>query len=57
MYSYYSDSDCDWDWEDEGFIVDYDGYVKVWVDGSCFRNGQPGAQAGYGVFYNYGHRM
>lgn len=48
--------DCD-DWEDEDFIVDDDGYVNVWIDGSCLRNGQPGARAGYGIFYNYDHFM
>ncbi|XP_055323977.1 ribonuclease H1-like [Sitodiplosis mosellana] len=47
----------DWYWEDEGFIVDNDGYVNVWVDGSCLRNGQPGARAGYGVVYDYDHYM
>ena len=49
--------DSDYEWEDEDFLVDGDGYVNVWVDGSCLRNGQPGARAGYGVFYNYDHFM
>lgn len=40
-----------------GFLKDNDGYINVWIDGSCLRNGQPGAQAGYGVFFNYNHRM
>lgn len=40
-----------------GFLKDNDGYINVWIDGSCLRNGQPGAQAGYGVFYNFNHRM
>lgn len=45
-------------WEgDDYFLYDDDGYVNVWVDGSCRGNGQPGARAGYGVFYNYDHRM
>ena len=41
----------------DGFIIDDDGYVNVWVDGSCLRNGSLDAQAGYGVFFNYGHSM
>lgn len=41
----------------DGFIIDDDGYVNVWVDGSCLRNGSPNAQAGYGVFFNFGHYM
>lgn len=47
----------DWDWEYDDFIVDNDGYVNVWVDGSCLGNGQRGARAGYGIFYNYDHFM
>lgn len=47
----------DWYWECEGFIVDDDGYVNVWVDGSCLGNGQPGARAGYGIVYDYDHFM
>lgn len=49
--------DSDYEWEDEDFIVDDDGYVNVWVDGSCLRNGQPGARAGYGIVYNFDHFM
>lgn len=40
-----------------GFLRDADNFVNVWVDGSCLRNGRSDAQAGYGVFYNYNHRM
>lgn len=40
-----------------GFLYDTDGYVNVWVDGSCLGNGQPGARAGYGVFYNWQHHL
>lgn len=50
-------SDYDFEWEFHDFIVDNDGYVNVWVDGSCLGNGQPGARAGYGIFYNYDHNM
>lgn len=41
----------------DDFIIDADGYVNVWIDGSCLRNGSASAQAGYGVFFNFGHRM
>lgn len=40
--------------DDTDFIYDNDdGYVCVWVDGSCLDNGKPYARAGYGVFYNW----
>ena len=41
-------------YNDEGFQVDGDGFVIVYTDGACFRNGQPDAQAGIGVWF--GHR-
>ena len=31
--------------------------MKVYVDGACLRNGQPGASAGVGVFWGNGHRL
>lgn len=54
----YSSSEMDSSSDDEvGFIYDKKGYVNVWVDGSCLRNGQPGAKAGYGVFYDWNHHL
>ena len=31
--------------------------MKVYVDGACLRNGQPGASAGVGVFWGNGHPL
>ncbi|KAH8284564.1 hypothetical protein KR018_004296, partial [Drosophila ironensis] len=39
------------------FEIDADGYVIVYTDGSCIRNGQPGASAGYGVFFGRNHPL
>lgn len=43
--------------DDDGFLIDDDGYVNVWIDGSCLGNGRRNARAGYGVFFNYNHFM
>lgn len=34
-----------------------DGYTNVWTDGACSKNGQPGAKAGYGVYWGDGHAL
>lgn len=39
------------------FYVDHQGFVQVYVDGSCFENGKNGAKAGLGVFFGPGHAM
>ncbi|XP_046455655.1 ribonuclease H-like isoform X2 [Daphnia pulex] len=39
------------------FHVDSEGFVQVYVDGSCFENGKNGAKAGLGVFFGNGHAM
>ncbi|XP_046653671.1 ribonuclease H1-like [Daphnia pulicaria] len=39
------------------FQVDQDGNVIVYTDGACLRNGQPGAQAGIGVWFDYDHPL
>lgn len=40
-----------------GFIRDSDGFVHVYIDGSCLGNGKAGASAGYGVFFGYNHSL
>ena len=35
--------------------VDSDGYVIVYTDGACLKNGQPDAPAGIGVWFGDGH--
>ena len=35
------------------FDVDQDGFVVVFTDGACPGNGQPGAKAGIGVWFNH----
>ena len=50
-------------WEPEGlkhighmeFLLDSEGYVIVYTDGSCFNNGQKNACAGYGVYFGDNH--
>lgn len=37
------------------FEVDSDGFVVVYTDGSCFKNGQADACAGYGVYFGDNH--
>ena len=39
------------------FHVDYEDFVQVYVDGSCFENGKNGAKAGLGVFFGPDHAM
>ena len=41
---------------EEKFQVDDDGHVIVYTDGACLRNGQPDAQAGIGVWFDYDHK-
>ncbi len=39
-----------------GFQIDRDGFVRVYTDGSCFRNGSDdNAAGGVGVWFNYHH--
>ena len=38
-----------------GFLCDEDGYVQVYTDGACLRNGSDFPAAGMGVFFNYDH--
>lgn len=40
---------------DMEFILDSEGYVIVYTDGSCFNNGQKNACAGYGVYFGDNH--
>lgn len=42
---------------EERFRVDDDGYVVVYTDGCCLRNGQPDATAGIGVWFGCKHRL
>lgn len=37
------------------FLLDSEGYVIVYTDGSCFNNGQKNACAGYGVYFGDEH--
>lgn len=37
------------------FLLDSEGYVIVYTDGSCFNNGQNNACAGYGVYFGDNH--
>ncbi|TMW41960.1 hypothetical protein DOY81_012960 [Sarcophaga bullata] len=37
------------------FLLDSEGYVIVYTDGSCFNNGQKNACAGYGVYFGDNH--
>jgi len=39
----------------ENFYINQDGYLRVYTDGSCLRNGYPDAAAGIGVFFGEGH--
>lgn len=39
------------------FKVDEDGFVIVYTDGACSRNGQPDAQAGIGIWFDYHHKL
>ena len=41
----------------EDFEVDRNGHVKVYTDGACLRNGQPGATAGIGVWFGENHYL
>ncbi len=41
----------------EGFRVNRDGFVVVFTDGACLRNGQSGAQAGIGVWFGQDHHL
>lgn len=39
------------------FLVDVDGYVSVYTDGSCEGNGKSNAVAGLGVYFAEGHAL
>ncbi|XP_046403882.1 ribonuclease H1-like isoform X2 [Ischnura elegans] len=39
------------------FMVDNDGYVLVYTDGACSKNGRRGSQAGIGVWFGDGHNL
>lgn len=39
----------------QDFSLDDDGYVIVYTDGACLRNGQPDAVAGLGVWFGEDH--
>ena len=39
------------------FSVEFDNFVQVYVDGSCFDNGKENAKAGAGVYFGYRHPM
>ncbi len=41
----------------EGFRVNKEGFVIVYTDGACLRNGQPDAQAGIGVWFGHDHHL
>ena len=32
--------------------INSDGYLMAWTDGSCLRNGQPGAKAAFSVIFS-----
>lgn len=40
-----------------GFQADEDGYVHVYTDGACEKNGKVGAKAGVGVFFGDSHPL
>ena len=40
-----------------GFIVDYEDYVIVYIDGACPFNGHPYARGGIGVWFGNGHPL
>lgn len=42
---------------DYDFLVDNDGYVHVYTDGSCENNGKKKALAGLGVYFGEGHEL
>ncbi|XP_030387289.1 ribonuclease H1 [Scaptodrosophila lebanonensis] len=39
------------------FEIDAEGYVIVYTDGSCLRNGQSNAAAGFGVYFGEKHEL
>lgn len=39
------------------FQVDNEGFVLVYTDGSCLRNGQTNPCAGYGVWFGENHPL
>lgn len=39
------------------FIKTSDGFVEVFTDGACSRNGQVGAKAGIGIWFNANHPL
>ena len=41
----------------KNFTMDQDGYVEVYTDGACTRNGQGGARAGIGVWFGDNHEL
>ena len=41
----------------EHFRVNKEGFVIVYTDGACLRNGQPDAQAGIGVWFGPDHHL
>ena len=41
----------------QDFMEDEDGYVQVYTDGACEKNGKVGAKAGVGVFFGDGHPL
>uniref|UniRef100_A0A1B6DWM3 Ribonuclease H n=1 Tax=Clastoptera arizonana TaxID=38151 RepID=A0A1B6DWM3_9HEMI len=41
----------------EEFIISEDGFVSVFTDGACSRNGFHDAKAGIGVWFNHGHPL
>lgn len=40
-----------------GFIVNSEGYVEVYTDGACEKNGKKGAKAGVGVWFGDSHPL
>jgi len=42
---------------DKGFHVDEDGFIHVYTDGACSKNGQIGAKAGYGIWWAKDHEL
>ena len=40
---------------DKTFLLNKDGYVIVYTDGSCFYNGKLSAHAGFGVYFDNNH--
>lgn len=39
------------------FIISADGFIEVFTDGACSRNGMVGAQAGIGIWFNHNHEL